>query len=332
MAGKAKEEEFDNDIVITDAPETVVDAGEVDSSAEADEEKVVQRKTPVRKRGNDTQKRMNEIWMKSKQAEEEANRQSQIAAQERAKNVEYEQITASALEENLNTKRELLKERLVRAQEAQDPKAIADIQVELGKVEAQSAQIDRYKIENRVQPQRKEAVQQREVVADPDELYERMSPAGKKWLDENSDWYDNGGDNHDPEKAGDVKYYAQTLEQELINAGRGAEIGTRGYFNKINDYIKQNWSDDMQEQDDPIPQKRNYAAPVGNRNVSGPSSGTRKEYTISRIEKEMALSLDMKDKMGNPLSDNDKIKRFVSLRESVPSSGPISMKTMNKGA
>lgn len=338
MAETAKEDEVEKDIVIVEEPEIVADTGEVDSSTEDEKPKVAQKKVPVKKRGNDQQKRLNEIWLGRKQAEEEANRQAAIAAQERAKNSQYEQITASALEENINTKRELLTERL---SNAKDQAEVAKLTAELSKVEAQSAQIDRYKIENRIQPQKQEQQQQQpqqiQEAVSPNEMYERMSPAGKKWLDENNDWYANDSENHDPEKSGDVKYYAQTLEQELIQSGRKAEIGTRAYFNKINDYIKQNWSDDMQEdtsEEDEAPttpQKRNYAAPVGNRSAQNPSPNARKEYKISQAEKEMALSLDMKDKTGNSLSDNDKIKRFINLRESVPPDGPISMKTLRKG-
>jgi hypothetical protein len=339
MAGKAKEDEIEDDVVIVEEPEAVVDVGEIDSTEEVKKEKepVVQKKTPVKKRGNDQQKRLNEIWLGRKQAEEEANRQAAIATQERAKNAQYEQITASALEENINTKRELLTERLANAK---DQAEVAKITAELTKVEAQGAQIDRYKIENKIQPQKPQEQQKQErhqEPASPDEIYERMSPSGKKWLDENNDWYADDSENHDPEKSGDVKYYAQTLEQELVRSGRGAEIGTRSYFNKINDYIKQNWSDNMPEETDDeeeapsVQQKKNYAAPVGNRNAQTPNPGSRKEYKISQSEKEMALALDMKDKMGNPLSDNDKIKRFINLRESVPSDGPISMKTMKKG-
>ncbi len=81
----------------------------------------------------------------------------------------------------------------------------------------------------------------------------------------------------------------------------------------------------------PIAPKKNYAAPVGNRNTQSPSLGARKEYKITQSEKEMALSLDMKDARGNSLSDNDKIKRFLDLREKVPADGPISMKTLRKG-
>lgn len=345
MAGKAKEEnEVDNDILVIDEPEESIQSGEIDSSSddEAEKEKVVQKKNPVKKRGNDQQKRLNEIWLGRKQAEEEANRQAIIAAQERAKSTQYEQITASALEENINTKRDLLKERMIRAQESGDAAKIADIQIELGKIEAQGAQIDRYKLENRVnstdsQNKPSDNTSRTNSSDSPDDMYERMSPAGKKWLDENSDWYENTGDNHDPDKAGDVKYYAQTLEHDLVRSGRGAEIGTKAYFKKINDYIKQNWSDEMPLEEDeedapPAQQKRNYAAPVGNRSPQSTPAGARKEYKISQSEKEMALSLDMKDRSGNPLSDNDKIKRFINLRESVPSDGPISMKTLKKGS
>ncbi len=156
----ADKNEDEKDIIVVEEQDASVDSGEIDSSGEAEKEKVVQKKTPVRKRGNDQQKRLNEIWLGRKQAEEEANRQAQIAAAERAKNTQYEQITASALEENINTKRDLLKERLIRAQEAGDASKIAEIQVDLGKIEAQGAQIERYKIENRVNPQQQQQVQQ----------------------------------------------------------------------------------------------------------------------------------------------------------------------------
>lgn len=341
MAGKANEEDIDDNITIVEEPETVIDAGDIDSSSEGEEKKPVVQKTKVaKKRGNNTDVRMKELWLDRKQAEDEANRQAQIAAQERAKNTQYEQITASALEENLNTKRELLKEKMIRAQETQDAKAIGEITVELGKVEAQSAQIDRYKIENRVQPQQQqqEQPQRQQQNNQPrevsfDDFYESLPVAGKSWVDQNRDWYDPSSESFNSEMASDVTLYAQSLER---NPG-DTPVGTRSYFNKINNYIKQNWSNDMQDDADdeetaPVAQrKQNYAAPVGNRSAQSPSPSARKEYKITQSEKEMALSLDMKDKQGNSLSDNDKMARFIKLRESVPADGPISMKTLRKG-
>lgn len=346
--------EKNEDILVIEEndPEVVVD-GAIDSSKEDEEEKRKEKEKKARRgadnnsrRGEDSNKKIKAQWMKIKEKEAEALRNSQIAAAERAKNLEYEKITAAALEENLNTKRELLTERLYRAQESGDSKKSAEITVELGKIEAQAAQIERYKIENQIsgkaQAQEKVHIQQQQDTApvSSDDLYDRMSPAGKKWLDENRDWYDASGEAHDPEKSADVTYYAQTLEAEYVNSGRGAEIGTRAYFKKIDDYIKNNWGDDMTTADDdneqtpaPQSQRKNYAAPVGNRNPNSPANpNVRKEYKITQSEKEMALSLDAKDKTGKPLSDNEKIKRFISIREGTPQSGPISIKTINKGA
>lgn len=339
MAGKQdKTPDAEEEITVVEAPDEVV-TGDIDSSKE-DEKVKKEVKQTTRRRGNSEDKRIKELWLQRKEAEAIANQQAQRADSERAKNVEYEKITASALEENLNTKRELLTDRLVRAEEAGDLKKKAEITAELSKIEAQAAQIDRYKIENQVrgtqqQPTQPQQVQQQDS-ASADELYERMSPAGKKWMDDNRDWYDANGENHDPEKASDITYYAQTLENEYRQSGRAAEIGTRGYFKKVDDYIKNNWGDDVNEVDEGSeaqPQKRSYAAPVGNRSVQAQPNGARKEYKISQAEKDMALSLDTKGKDGKPLSDSDKIRRFVSIRESIPPAGPISMTTLrsNKG-
>jgi hypothetical protein len=338
MAGKEEKEE--DIVVVEDQGSEEGSSGDIDSSKEEEKDK---RKSVARKRGNDSQKRMNELWMKAKKAEDSAAQNANVAANERHKNSEYEKITAAALEENINTKRELLTERLIRAQESGDAKKSSELTAELSRIEAQAAQIERYKLENQVNSgqQKQQPRQQQQQVDDQvhsaDDMYERMSPAGKKWLDENRDWYDASGDNHDPEMSGDVTYYAQTLESELRTSGRGAEIGTRGYFKKIDDYIKQNWSDDTvekqgndEEESPPATQKKSYATPVGNRN-NATATPPRKEYKITQAEKELALSLDTKDRSGKPLSDNDKIKRFITNRERTPASGPISMSTL-KGA
>lgn len=344
MAQKEKEETEDKIVVVEDseieekAEEKEQKSGELDSSEEDESEK--KPKKIGRKRGNDGQKRVNELWMQRKEAEEAARIEKLGRTAAEAKNSEYEKITASALEEGLNTKRELLKERLMRAREEGNHAKETELTSELTKVEAQAAQIDRYKIENQInkQPAAQEPPQQRaQRDLSVDELYDVMPPAGKSWIDQNRDWYDPESENHDPEKYSDVKYYAQQLERQLVNQGRGAEIATRGYFNRLNDYINKNWSEDVpndEEEEAPVTQqKKNYAAPVGNRgNNSGAPPG-RKEYKITQSEKEFALSLDTKDKTGKSLSDAEKIKRFISLKENVPSGGPISIKSIrNKGA
>lgn len=340
MAGKQdkKESKDDNEnIVVIEEPEAEEKiSGEIDSSQEEEKEKL-QNKIPIKKRGNDNQKRINELWLKRKEAEDNAKRESERAQKAAAKNTEYERITASALEENINTKRELLTDRLIRANEAGDAKKAGEITAELSKIEAQSAQIERYKLENQISPQQQKQqseVQTKEI--SPEEMYDNLSPAGKKWMDDNKDWYDESGENHDPERVSDVTYYAQKLEQEYVGSGRSSEIGTRAYFRKIDDYIKKNWNDDVPDEKDEdesvVQPKKNYAAPVGNRALPNSAPGARKEYKITQAEKEMALSLDRKSKDGKSLSDNDKIKHFINLREGTPQSGPISMSTIKRGA
>lgn len=338
MAKKQEDLEPEDEIVVIDEPQ--VTSGEIDSTEEEESTKEVKQKTkPVKKRGNDHQKRISELWMQRKEAEDLARKEAASATAERARNAEYEKITASALEENIATKRELLTERLQRAEEAGDTAAKAKITAEMGKIEAQAAQMDRYKIENQVrqpdnQRQQVQQRQQEEPVgpASFEDLYDSLNETGKKWLDAKRDWYDNQSDNYDEERVADVTLYARGLEAAFERNGSGAPPGSKGYFRQIDDYIKQNWSDDVtDENEDPAPRK-NYAAPVGNRGSTPTQNGARKEFKITPAEKEMALSLDSKDKTGKPLSDADKIKRFLTVRDSIPSSGPISMATIRKGA
>lgn len=332
------DEEEINVVEVPEEQETV-STGEVDSSAEDEKEKKKARRGADgnKKRGNDASKKINDLWLKVQHANSESALAKKQANDAAAKNSEYEKITAAALEENLNTKRELLKERLVRAQENDDKTKVAEFTAELSKIEAQSAQIERYKIENQVkspQEKQKEPSTQEEQVQQPlsvDDLYDRMNAVGKKWIDDNRDWYDPSSESYNEEMAQDVTLYAQSLER----IPGGFPAGTKGYFKQINEYIKQNWSDAVEEDEEPVektPPQKTYSAPVGNRGLSQtPTQGQRKEYKITQAEKEMALNSPAKGKDGRPLSDADKIKRFISIREGTPKEGPISRGTIRKG-
>ncbi len=327
-----KDDEKDDNILVVEDQDPIEDiSGEIDSSGEEEKDK----KRPVKKRGNDNQKRINELWMKRKEAEDEAGRQAAAAQSATAKSSEYERITASALEENINTKRELLTERLIRARESGDAKKDAEITAELSKIEAQAAQIERYKIENQVRTVKKEDgnrhESQNQTPQTFDDIYESQNKFGKEWLDKSRDWYDNSSDDYDHDRVSDVTLYARSLEENFVRNGNGFPPGSKGYFKQIDDYDKQNWGDEVQEEEGKYPQKKNYAAPVGNRSAGSTPNSTRKEYKISQQEKEFALALNTKGKDGKPLSDDDKIKRFVSLREGTPASGPINMQSIRKG-
>lgn len=311
------------------------DQKEIDSTKDDEKKEVVQKKKPVRKRGNSANQKINQLWQDAKRKQEELRAAN-------AKNSEYEKITASALEESINSKRELIKERLARAQESDDHAKIAELTSELSRVDAQAAQFERYKLEHRVHGDKNQQKQPQQVREEGyedepspppsfDDLYERQNKAGKAWLEGNRDWYDSDSDNYDEDKVADVTYYAQSLEQMFARTGQGFPPGSRGYFSAIDKYIKENWGENVQEDEEehvqPAPKIKSYAAPVGNRGA-GNGQQKKKEYKITRDEKEMAINMKMKGKDGRELSDDEKIKRFVQLRESTPSSGPISAKNI----
>lgn len=341
-------EEKDDDISIVEAieSESVDVEGEskdLDSTKDDEKPKVAQ-KTKVEhkkrggggKRGNDGDVRIKELWAKAKEKEA-------MLAHAQSKNAEYEKITASALEESINYKRELLKDRIVRAKEADDSQKEAELLAELSKVDAQAAQIDRYKLEKSVNQQEKPRPQQEQEYdyssqspASFDDIYERQNRVGKEWLEKNKDWYDSDADDYDEDKVSDVTYYAQSLEANFARSGTGFPPGSKGYFAAIDKYIKENWSDNQvteennDEQEISAPKSKHYAAPVGNRNASPNNPVKKKEYKITRDEREMAIHMKMKGKDGRELPDDEKIKRFVQLRETTPQSGPISIKDVRR--
>lgn len=335
--GSAEEE-----IVIVDDPQEEVEtSGDIDSSRDEETEKKEKKSRRGgdgnQKRGNDAQKRLNTLWQKKKEEQQQKEAALRDLAAERTRSAEMTKITSSALEDSLNAKKELLTERLVRAQESEDHKKVAEITGEMSKVEAQSARLEQYKMENQINsktdtPNARHSQNTREeATPTPDEVYENMSPAGKAWLDSNRDWFDQEGEGYDAEKAADVVYYAGLLERE----GR-FPIGTRAYFKQIDTYIKENWEEgeeDVSEDPKPTPKpgfkQTTQSAPVS-RGGSGKPSGGGKQYKLTQSEKEMALSMDAYDKSGRSLSETDKIKKFIGLKETTPGSGPISMKTIRR--
>lgn len=322
-------DEKEDDIIIDELPDEVIDSGEINSTEDDAKEKkeVKQLKKPVKRRGNDEQKRINELWLGKKEAIALAEQESLARQAERAEKMQWQGMAANFAEETIVAKRELLTNKLAVATTQEE---VAKLTAALSKVEAEGAQIERYKIENQVnakpQPQKQQAQEQQSL--------QEMPPAIQSWLNANQEWYDPSSEGYDQEKASDVKHFAQAVEREMVTSGRATEIGTKAYIKRINDYVAQNWSDDMDENEEeaaPVEKKKSYAAPVGNRSVQNPSPGARKEYKITQAEKEMALSLDSKGRDGKSLSDTDKIKRFVTLRERTPSSGPITIPSL-KGA
>jgi hypothetical protein len=130
--------------------------------------------------------------------------------------------------------------------------------------------------------------------------------ATKKWLDESRDWFDPSSDDFDEDKASDVQQYARNLER--LNPG---EVGTRGYYRQIDNYIKENWSDNEGD----VPEKKTFnRAGGGAAPVTGRSQNTqqKKLVTISLAEKNMAVSLNLRHPNGVDYTDAEKIRAYLA--------------------
>lgn len=338
-----QEKEIDDDSVVVAIPdneddgseEIKIDDGSVDSSEE--EEKPTQRKK--RKRGNDAQKAIKEQWKKVQDAEREKTDALALAASESQRAKTFEGITENALTGQFEAARELAMMKLRDAKAREDIDAETKIMAEISQLDAQSAQLKRYKIENET---RKEPAKERreESVEEPvvgfDAFYKNSPPATRKFMDENKSWLDASSDDYDEEKTQDVIAYGANLEKELAAQGRGAEIGTIAYYKKLNKYIEENWSDSEMEDEaeDEAPVKKTFgkqqtAAPVGSRAPSG-NKEKAGSVRLSKEEVSFALSMPLKHPNGREYSDDEKLKAHAVSKRSTPESGAITVNSRRK--
>lgn len=337
-----QENELEDDSVVVSIPdsdddgseEVKLDDGSVDSSEE--EEKPAQRKK--RKRGNDAQKAIKEQWKKVQDAERARADAEALAAAESQRAKTFEGITENALTDQFKTARELAMYKLRDAKARDDIEEETRIMAEISELDAQSAQLKRYKIENET---RKEPVKaQREETADEpvvgfDAFYEKSPPATRKFMDENKEWLDPSSDDYDEEKTQDVIAYGANLERELAAQGRGAEIGTIAYYKKLNKYIKENWDDEMEdetEEEAPIKKtfgKQQTAAPVNGRS-SGNGVSKPNSVKLSKAEVDFALSMPLKHPNGREYTDQEKLKAHAISKRNTSESGAITVNSRRR--
>lgn len=338
-----QENEIEDDSVVVAIPENEddgseevkLDDGSVDSSEE--EEKPTQKRK--RKRGNDGQKAIKESWQKVRDAERARQEAEALAANESERARTFENITENALTGQFQTARELAMYKLRDAKAREDIEEETRIMAEISQLDAQAAQLKRYKIENET---RKEPVKpQREEVQDGpiegfDAFYRQSPPATRKFMDENKSWLDANSEDYDEEKTQDVIAYGANLEKELAAQGRAAEIGTIAYYKKLNKYIKENWDDNEMEDEaeDEAPVKKTFgkqqtAAPVGGRAPSG-NKEKAGSVRLSKAEVDFALSMPLKHPNGKEYTDQEKLKAHAISKRSTSESGAITVNSRRR--
>lgn len=290
-------------------------------------------------RGNADAGQVTRLMWEKQEASDRAEAAERELTAMRASNAQYEGIAAQSLEDSFATKRDLLTKQLRDAHTEGDAEKIAKTTSDLSKVEAQAAQMERYKLEksSKPAPQRVESAQRQQPEADGlsfDDLYSTGNSEMRNWLDLNREWFHQDSENYNQEMVEDVTTKANRLEQEWQRNGRGSEIGTRAYFREMNRYIAENWSNE----DEPVTQKpstpqRGYGAPVNGRQAPGNSAPKRETVTITSADRNTAVNTPLRHDDGRPYTDEEKIKTFISNKRIMAANptGEITMQMLKKG-
>lgn len=315
------------------------DAKKAADSDDAEEGKGEPKKK--RRRGNPAPAQINKLLWEKKELEERASRAEQELVAERASRVKMEGITTLSLEKSLAAEGQSLTQQLRDAHAEQDASKIASLTSEISRVEAQKAQLERYKVENSTKPavqpvKRQETQQQNNESMSFDDLYDTGNHQTRSWLDENREWFHPEGEEYNQHMVDDVTNMAKRLESEWQRNGRGSEIGTKAYYNAVNRYISDNWSneDDSVEIPPPAQNKSGYAAPVNRRSVNGNPPPRRDVVTLTKSERDMALGIEIKHPNGRAYTDEEKIKEFARNKKIISgtkNSDPITLNMLRKG-
>lgn len=328
------DQEIEDEIVIADEPEIVVEGDEPeiekkpnDGSVDSTDDDVEEQRKKKRKRGGgNAQAKIKELWQREQDSKAEIARLKAEKQAEATKAGKYQEIAVNNAEANLTTQKKLLEQELRYAHETADSAKIAKITSDLSQVQADEAQLKRYKMESSIN-----ARPDAPAVADTparatqtetstlDDLYENGTASTRNWLDSNREWFDSESDGFDEEKAADVADFARNLERKLATQGRAEEVQTAAYYRRINEYIKENWSD-TDEEEDVAPVKKSFnrgnggAAPVTSRAPNTKPAGAKKEIKMSVAERDFAVSLNLRHPNGTDYSDAEKIKAYVRNR------------------
>lgn len=327
MAEPKQEEEI---LVVDDAAEEVVPAaeeesgesekekpnGEVDSSDDEEEE----RRKKKRKRGGNPQAKIKELWQREQDSKARIQQLEQEKIQSDQRAGKFQEIAVTNAEANLNAQKQFLESELRVAHETADAAKIAKVTSQLSQVQADEAQLKRYKTETFIegkpvvqqqqQPIRQQVEQAPQNNNTLDDLYDNGTQSTRKWLDENRSWFDSESEDFDEDRASDVTDFARNLEQKLIREGRPEEIQTSAYYRRINEYIRENFSDEGAE-----PEKKSFNRPSGGAapvNSRSQNTQQKKPVTISLAEKNMALSLNLRHPNGVDYTDPEKIRAYVA--------------------
>lgn len=151
------------------------------------------------------------------------------------------------------------------------------------------------------------------------------NPVRDKWVASNP-WFDESADDFDDELAADARSYATNLEQRMQREGTPELIGTRAYFKKIDDYMRESYPEKFADaganRTPPMRADRNGVTPPTRSNVLGgqKTGGASNKIVLSRAEYEVAMSLGNtaagKNSDGTRKTEKELAQMYIRQRDS----------------
>lgn len=198
--------------------------------------------------GPEIQFDLEEKWKHQKKRLSKAQREKhRIAAELEQAKQEIEQLKAYSQtfnhaaqyhhENALKTKLDTARENLRKAIELNDSDAIVNANEELADVKSDMKALESHKANLALQQHYANSYNaQNNYQTEPD-YNEYTDERAEKWLRNNA-WFDQKSPNFDPDKAEEVRLYAQQLDTLLQEEGRENEAFSNNYFNKIDRFSR----------------------------------------------------------------------------------------------
>lgn len=170
-----------------------------------------------------------------------AEAEQRAEAAERAR-IEYEQrlaanesVQVGAMESALKAELGSVKKELIEAKTLGDYAAEVEATAKLTKLQADLSAIEAYKASQRPREEAPKADA-------PKPQAPQYAPETAAWMAANS-WFSPSSDDYDEEMAIDARAFAQKLEARLKREGRANDIGSREYFQLIDEHLAQAYPD-----------------------------------------------------------------------------------------
>lgn len=196
------------------------------------------------------------------------------------------QVSQTHYENSLKLKLDQAKEAKKKALELNDIDGVIEADSELYSTVADIKALDNWKAQEMIRQYEAEhyrapAQQQR---SNYEESAVEINAEAERWIRSNP-WFDPNSPYYDPDKAEEVQTYAEALDASLEKRGRQNEYFSKGYFDKINNFVR-----GINEERNVMREERQsnvaHVAPV--KRGPAPGSPQSQRVKLSDVEKLMA--------------------------------------------